>query len=109
MATKPKRRPGTVAAVNRAIDAMNRKANPPKKRAVAKTRLVQRKANPGKVSIKKAAPAFGNIPWHVITAAGFRVASFDSKKRAVEYAQQYADKENESVQVLRREFKHWEL
>lgn len=48
MATK--RKPGTVAAVNRAIDAMNRKANPPRKQAVAKTRLVQRRANPDKRS-----------------------------------------------------------
>ena len=110
MATKPKRRPGTVAAVNRAIDAMNRKANPPKKRTVAKTRLVQRKANPVRPTVtdrKKQLPDFRYLVQIEGTSGDgdwFSEAAFRLLSRAEEYARFLHRKHpRSSVRVLARD------
>ena len=165
------RRPGTVAAINRQIDAINakgRRANPslseedaafvreararikeldslilqaidarnwttadrldvqrgklwkqvdklegrkPRSNNPARTAtLVARKAakNPGRVTVRKASPAFGRLPWWVRTSKGFDVASFTSKASAVAFGQEYADKHDDSVEIYRRDFKSWE-
>lgn len=92
MATKPKRRPGTVAAVNRAIDAMNRKANP-----VRPTVTDRKKQLPDFRYLVQIEGTSGDGDW--FSEAAFRLLS-----RAEEYARFLHRKHpRSSVRVLARD------